>query len=237
MCDLVLRGLLSWRKALSSYGRRKNTAKFSEPENAPPGESPPQIYSESTYFIGDTHFDHKNGIREFRRPFTNVTEMNKVMKDNWNSTVGDNDTVYFLGDWTMGWGHRPAKYWIGQLKGIKFSLRGNHDKRERDIRYEDFKELHIKGYDFLVIHNPDPDDPRQTREQKQKLQNWQGWVIHGHTHADNMGRYPFINGERRTINVSVEVIHYRPVSLSSLLALNLDSIKRMQTVDSDPERW
>jgi len=193
--------------------------------------------AKSIYFIGDTHFDHKNGIREFRRPFTNVTEMNKVIKDNWNSTVGDNDTVYFLGDWTMGWGHRPAKYWIGQLKGVKFSMRGNHDRREKGIRYEDFRELHVNGYDFLIIHNPDPDDPRQTREQKQKLQNWHGWIIHGHTHADDMGRYPFINGESKTINVSVEVIGYKPVSLNSLLALNIDSIKRMQTVDSEPERY
>jgi len=204
----------------------------------PPEGKAPLISSESTYFIGDTHFDHRNGIREFHRPFTNVTEMNKVIKDNWNSTVGDNDTVYFLGDWTMGWGHKPAKYWEGQLKGVKFSMRGNHDKGKRDIRYVDFKELHVNEYDFLLIHNPDPNDPRQTKEQKEKLQNWHGWVIHGHKHNNNdMVIYPFINGENKTINVSVELIDYRPVSIDYLLNLNLDSIKRMQRVGSEPERW
>jgi calcineurin-like phosphoesterase family protein len=89
----------------------------------------------------------------------------------------------------------------------------------------------------LLIHNPNPDDNHQTQEQKLKLVNWHGWVIHGHVHNNEMNKYPFINGERKTINVSVELINYEPVSPEYLLSLDLGSIKLMRTIDSPPERW
>jgi len=97
--------------------------------------------------------------------------------------------------------------------------------------------LHVNGYDFLLIHNPNSNDKRQTEKQKQKLQNWHGWVIHVHVHNNQMDRYPFINGEQKTINVGVEVINYKPVSLDYLLSLGMESIKRMRTIDSQPEIW
>jgi hypothetical protein len=52
-----------------------------------------------------------------------------------------------------------------------------------------------------------------------------------------MDNYPFINGERKTINVSADLINFTPVSLNYLLSLELSSIKRMRTIDSEPERW
>ena len=66
---------------------------------------------------------------------------------------------------------------------------------------------------------------------------WQGWTIHGHVHNNEMDNYPFINGEKKTINVSADMINYTPVSLAYLLSLDLGSIRRMRTIDSQPERW
>jgi calcineurin-like phosphoesterase family protein len=51
-----------------------------------------------------------------------------------------------------------------------------------------------------------------------------------------MKDYPFINGKKKTINVSAELINYKPVSLDHLLKLGLNSIERMDTVDSTPTR-
>jgi len=234
--DLVLGRMLSRRKALSRYWWRKTIDEFKELRSSPRKEHL-SISNESVYFIGDTHFDHKNIIRYCRRPFSSVTEMNNTIKNNWNGTVGKNDTVYFLGDWTFGWGHKPAKYWRRQLKGIIVSIRGSHDREADGIQFREFQELHAGGHDFLLIHNPNPDDKHQTKEQREKLRNWHGWIIHGHVHNNEMDRHPFINGEQRTINVSIEVTDYKPVSLEHLLSLNLDSIKRMRTTDSQPERW
>jgi calcineurin-like phosphoesterase family protein len=223
--DLILKKLLSRREALSRYWWRRTIERLKE-LRSPQQEEHLSISNKSVYFIGDTHFDHKNIIRYANRPFSNVTEMNKVIKNNWNSTVGDNETVYFLGDWTFGWGHKPAEYWKRQLKGVIVSIRGSHDREARGIRFENTKVLHVNGYSFLLIHNP---EDRKTE--------WHGWIIHGHVHNNKMNRYPFINGEQKTINVSVELIDYKPVSLSYLLSLDLDSIKRMRTINDQPERW
>jgi len=234
--DLALGRMLSRREALSRYLWRKTIEEFKELRSAP-REEHLSISNKSLYFIGDTHFDHRNIIRYCRRPFSSVAEMNNTIKNNWNGTVGDNDMVYFLGDWAFGWRHKPAKYWKRQLNGTIVSIRGSHDREAGGIQFRDFEELYVSGYDFLLIHNPNPNDKCQTGKQRQKLQNWHGWVIHGHVHNNAMDKYPFINGECKTINVSVEVINHKPVSLEYLLSLNLDSIKRMRTIDSQPERW
>jgi len=234
--DLILGRMLSQHEALSRYWWRKTISEFKELRSSP-RKKHLSISNESVYFIGDTHFDHKNIIRYCHRPFSSVTEMNNTIKNNWNGMVGDNDIVYFLGDWAFGWRHKPAKYWERQLKGIIVSIRGSHDREAGDMQFRDFEELHVNGYDFLLIHSPDPDDKHQTEKQKQKLQNWHGWIIHGHKHNNDLKDYPFINGERRTINVSVELIGYRPLNIDRLLSLNIDSIKRMETLNSQPQRW
>jgi calcineurin-like phosphoesterase family protein/2'-5' RNA ligase len=234
--DLVLGRTLSRREALSRHGWRETIEGFKELRR-PPRIERPAASSGSVYLIGDTHFDHKNIIRHCHRPFLSVGQMNRTIESNWNSTVGDNDVVCFLGDWSFGRRARPAVYWKRRLRGNIVSIKGSHDGRHSGTRFQPFKELHIAEYDFLLIHIPNPKDRHQTPEQRQKLENWQGWVIHGHVHNNEMDKYPLINGEQKTINVSAELIGYRPVSLEYLLSLGLDSIKRMRTIDSQPERW
>ena len=55
-----------------------------------------------TYFIADTHFNHKNILKYCNRPFSNVKEMNEKLIENWNNTVKKDDVVYMLGDFCMG---------------------------------------------------------------------------------------------------------------------------------------
>lgn len=180
------------------------------------------------YLIGDTHFDHVNIIRYCRRSFPNVRAMNWALVKNWNNVVSPKDTVYFLGDWAFGRGSRPARYWMKKLNGHKVSIKGGHDTgpRVRGVKLYKRKILNYGGYKFLLIHNPN-----------QKPRAWHGWVIHGHKHNNNMRDYPFINGERKTINVAVELINYRPLNIDTLVSLGLNSIKRMRTIDSQPEKW
>ena len=236
--DLALKKWLSRRQVLFNkrYWWRKTMNKLRELQGLPPKRRKSlreRLISyvkgvgirKSVYLIGDTHFDHANIIRYCNRPFPNIQEMNETIVRNWNETVKDRDTVYFLGDWTFGRGHKPAKYWVRKLKGHIISIRGAHDWREKDIRFEDFKELPYHGYSFLLIHDPE------------QAGDWHGWIIHGHKHNNNMSKYPFINGERKTINVGVELTNYRPISLDFLLSLNIDSIRRMETINSKPERW
>ena len=79
------------------------------------------ISNGSIYFIGDTRFDHKNIIKYTRRPFSNVTEMNRTIKNNWNSTVGENDIIYyFLGDWTFWVRGHKINLWIYWPRSTKW---------------------------------------------------------------------------------------------------------------------
>jgi calcineurin-like phosphoesterase family protein len=151
--------------------------------------------------------------------------MNEFLKNNWNSTVRGNDIVYFLGDWSFGRGSRPASYWMRQLKGHIVSVRGCHDNDVDSKGFEKTKVLHTREYDFLLVHDPEDRQP-----------GWQGWTIHAHVHNNNMQKYPFINGEQKTINVSSELVGYRPVSLDYLLSLDLDAIRWMTTINDQPER-
>jgi calcineurin-like phosphoesterase family protein/2'-5' RNA ligase len=235
--DLILKKLLPRREALSSYWWRK-TIEGLRIELSPLREEWLSVADASAcYLIGDTHFNHKSTITKFiHRPFSNVTEMNKVMSGNWNKRVGENDRVYFLGDYTgpppRNWGkyYKQLRYWTKQLEGSKVSILGNHDRIGGCIEFERARVLHVERYNFLLIHNP-------SDEKAKAIKARYDWVIHGHVHNNEMDRYPFINGEQKTINVSAELINYEPVSLGYLLSLGLDSIKRMRTIDSQPERW
>ncbi len=168
------------------------------------------------WVIADTHFGHRNIIRYCHRPFGNVYDMNETLVRNWNLKVEKDDTVYFLGDFVTR-GSIGLK--ITQLHGNKIFIRGNHDGKLKHTIHH--KNLNYKGYSFLFVHNP-AHIPKY----------WNGWAIYGHKHNNNLSRYPFIDGMRKRINVGVELINYQPISLDYLISLNLDSISRMDTINS-----
>lgn len=179
------------------------------------------------FLVSDTHFDHTNIIRYCGRPFRDVNIMNESLVNSWNQTVKPGDMVLFLGDLVFGRGARPPGYWLRRLNGKKMLIRGSHDRKVRGAR--NVQVLNYNGFEFLLVH-----DPRNAK-------NRTGWVIHGHKHTDERGNvpkyYPFINGSNKTINVNVELIGYKPISVDYLCSLGLDKIKRMDKISSIPEIW
>lgn len=85
--------------------------------------------------------------------------------------------------------------------------------------------LTYNNRDFLLVHEPE-NVPYW----------WNGGVIHGHRHW-RLPRFPFIDGKNRNINVACELIDYTPVDLDWILSLNIDSIKRMDSIKSKIVRW
>ncbi len=79
-----------------------------------------------TWFIGDTHFGHKNILlfEKEARPFETIEDMNEAIIDRWNNCVRDNDTVYHLGDFAFG---RHNIQIAERLRGKKRLILGNHD--------------------------------------------------------------------------------------------------------------
>jgi len=151
--------------------------------------------------------------------------MNGALVKNWNNAVKPKDNVYFLGDWVVSRDPRRARKWVNKLNGHITSIRGNHDRGQKGIKFYNSRIRHWSRHKFLLLHDP-----------KEKRSTWDSWLIHGHTH-NNSRKYPFINGKLKTINVGVELTNYRPMSIDFLLSLNIDSIRRMETINSKPERW
>ena len=175
-----------------------------------------------TYFISDTHFNHKNIIKYCKRPFKDVEEMNKVLIENWNNTVTDFDTVFHLGDVALT-SESDMKELIPKLKGKKFLIRGNHDKKSIEF----FRSV---GFGFI------PENPLKLNNEKLILSHKplkdteipKGYVnVHGHIHNNPLHKVnPITNemeypedsySEKLHINVSVDVIGFKPISLKELL--------------------
>lgn len=158
--------------------------------------------------------------------------MNAAMIKNWNSVVKEEDTVFSMGD--FAWLRNEMVNYANQLNGNKYFILGNHDFEGNRIwlkeKYYDnaifpiMSVLTYKNRDFLLIHRPE-NVPHW----------WNGWVIHGHHHW--RPEFPFIDGKKRNINAACELIGYSPVDLDWILSLDIDSIKRMKTIESQPERW
>ena len=78
------------------------------------------------FYISDNHFGHKNIIKYDNRPFNSVEDMDEVMIDRWNSVVGDDDTVYILGDFSWYKEEKTLEI-LNRLSGRKVLIKGNHD--------------------------------------------------------------------------------------------------------------
>jgi len=162
-----------------------------------------------TFFISDTHFNHKNIMQYCNREFTSVEEMNKTIIKNWNSVVKNTDIVYFLGDLCLG-GAEQIEFFTKQLNGRKRMVRGNHDRSVALYLAAGFEEVSrntiIVEEFYIASHKPvflNPSIPYVN--------------IHGHIHNTTQ---TLLNSDGKNLyyNVSVEMINYTPI--------NFDEIKR-----------
>ena len=173
------------------------------------------------FCIADCHFGAQEVIRVFNRPFTTVEEMDRVMEENWNRAVGQDDTVISVGDFTRD--KKNRKRLLDELNGNKILIRGNHDCGGPEAG-GDAMVFAYRRQMLYLIHNPD-----------HVPGNWKGWTIHGHHHG-RMRDYPFINGKKKTINVACELIGYTPVDLDRVLGRDIGTIRRMETMNAEPVR-
>jgi calcineurin-like phosphoesterase family protein len=186
---------VSWQQTLAQHRRKSGIERTHPLDNN----------KQDIFVISDLHLGHANIIKYCSRPFPHnaVDEMDQVLINNWNYTVKPGDRIYHIGDLCYGPNAKSPTEYLRQLNGTISLIRGNHDDgsetacRKETLEYNDIP--------FVLVHNPDD-----------ILETFSGWVIHGHHHNNNLADYPFINFEKRRINVSAEVVRYQPVSLSDL---------------------
>lgn len=167
------------------------------------------------YFTADMHFGHEKIIRHTGRPFINAEEMDNALIRRWNQRVSPEDEVYILGDITMK-GPEYAAGMIGQLKGKKYLIKGNHDKFADNPGFnrallewiKDYYELEWKGQRFVLFHYP--------------IQEWNGYFkgsicLHGHQHnKESYNLANLANGIRR-YDVGVDANGMEPVSIEQII--------------------
>jgi predicted phosphodiesterase len=87
---------------------------------------PPKFDGSKVFFTSDTHFYHDNIIRYCRRPFKDAAHMDEVLIQNWNDTVGSDDIVFHLGDFSYGGSAEWVRV-LNRLNGKIYLIVGNHD--------------------------------------------------------------------------------------------------------------
>jgi calcineurin-like phosphoesterase family protein len=193
-----------WLSTRKEFRKREHMQRF----------QPAYTDGPALFVLSDLQLGHANIIRYCHRPFSSVLEMDTVLLDNWNYTVKPEDEVYYLGDLRHGRNAPPASHFLEKLHGKVTYITGNHDE-SLPFALPSLK-LSYQGRDFLLIHDPAEGPP-----------DYDGWVIHGHHHNNDPTRFPFINADRQTVNVSAELVDYSPVSLDEIAGF----VRTMQVGD------
>lgn len=117
----------------------------------------------NVWFTSDTHFGHKNivgpGLSNWKdgfRTFSSIPEMDTELLKQLNDRVGQDDTLYFLGDFCFKGSNSIRSYRDRIIcKDIRF-VKGNHDKRGSIIdvfgHCYDYLEEDLMGTKFCMMH-------------------------------------------------------------------------------------
>ena len=157
------------------------------------------------FFTADTHFDHDN-IRQYcNRPWSSVGEMNEVLIQNWNSIVKKEDTIFHLGDFTLGNKNRVQKF-IERLNGNIFFVKGSHDTEDwlplRNLYIQGLKDEYGSKRLIVLCHY--------------SMRSWEkshyaSWHLWGHSHGK-------LEPYGLSFDVGVDCNNYYPFNLEQVIA-------------------
>ncbi|MFC6740408.1 metallophosphoesterase [Methylobacterium tardum] len=161
----------------------------------------------ATWFTADTHFGHTRIVNAtFSTPrlaFSTIEEHDEALVANWNATVGPDDTVWHLGDFSYRCHPRRERALFDRLAGVKHLVRGNHDKSAAALPWasvRDVGQVVADGQGIWLSHYSHRTWPRLHRGDLH---------LYGHSH----GTLP---GDSRSLDVGVDCWDYRPVSLAEI---------------------
>ena len=159
------------------------------------------------FFTSDTHFDDARRIRVERRPFATIEEHDAALIARWNETVGPDDDIYHLGDFTAAKSEQRVSELLETLNGRKHLIIGNNDppatlENKGWASVAPYQELEIDGRRIVLCHYA--------------FRTWhdmgKGAIdLHGHSHGH-------LKEATRQYDVGVDVFDFRPVTLETILA-------------------
>lgn len=192
------------------------------------------------FFTSDHHFYHKNSLNFGGRDvFRSMSQMHSRLIGQWNNVVGDDDTVWHLGDLSFGCELR-TKSILEKLNGrIKIlSLPWHHDKdwvqtyhilfgrREPWLSASGWP-VTLWGSSHVLLLDPEPFGldfdgyPFTIHLSHYPIRDWEGAFygtslhLHGHQHKGNGDAH--IQG--MAMNVNVEFWDWKPLSLERIVEI------------------
>ena len=159
------------------------------------------------FFIADTHFGGENIRRYENRPFKTAKEMDEKLIENWNRVVGEEDTVYVLGDFSDYSDEEMEREILKQLNGTKILVMGNHDRHRtpeewRKLGFLECSPWQIVYKDFYLLSH----EPMYINT------NMPYANLYGHVH----GNPSYKDACKQSVCVSVERIGYTPVEFQGI---------------------
>lgn len=178
--------------------------------------------SEKVFITSDHHFGHENIIKFTDRPYSSVEQMDAELIENWNRYIKKDDTVFHLGDFTLGEMDSASKY-FSQLNGKIFILAQpwHHDRRwlPKDLRtiipYTNCTVQFCPPMVMLEVSNmvlgsrPLPITLCHYPLAEWDRKHYGAWHLHGHSH----GKY---KTDDFAVDVGVEHMNYYPIRLDNV---------------------
>lgn len=151
------------------------------------------------YLTSDWHLSHKN-IHNFRTFVSSPEENEKMLVETWEKTIKKQDLVFCLGDFAFD---RRSLDVIGNLKGRKILLRGNHENKTSTKELcEVYEEIHgILRYKKLWLTHC----PIHPQEMRKCVGN-----VCGHIHNNEVMKKTWYGREvpdKRYLNCCVDTIY------------------------------
>lgn len=133
------------------------------------------------YFSSDFHYHHGGIVKGTSswedtsrcRDFETLEEHDNTLVDNINNTIGEDDILFFLGDWSFGNyksgdNYKKVKEFRDRLKVKEIHLiLGNHD--EEIVKHKELQELFTSVNHYLELTVVEPSDISNTKAFKQKI--------------------------------------------------------------------
>ena len=205
--------------------------------------------NQNLFFTSDTHYSHSNicssttnwvGAENLTRKFSSLDLMNDCLVENINLTVGENDILIHLGDWSFG-GFDKISEFRNRIKCKNIHLTyGNHDHHIRKNK-EGIQSLFSSTQDYLFL-----DIRRPSKEGKGTMDKYSfvcmhypiaSWDsmndgvihLHGHVHLPPHLRL----GDGKSLDVGVDGNYLYPNSLDSILNIMKDQPVKKLTLPKD----
>lgn len=166
------------------------------------------------WFTSDLHLGHEAVIKMQDRPFADVREMDDALIHNINECVGDNDTLYILGDISHHISAEETNTLIKRIYGKKHLLLGNHDVtgEPEHCQYDEslfvsvgyYKKINAYNLNIIMMHFPMLSWSKATAGSV---------MLHGHIHSGPEYNEADMKAGIRRFDVGVDANNYYPVSI------------------------